>query len=115
MKALLAMTIFLTLIFSSEVNGAKADSSQIQAKKNKNPEALAFCWKNKTGLWWCDGPLQILWNGKNRIKHALSKVGCEKHTRFRPWAGNSRLGYLFYCGTKLKDFDRNIRKRYGIK
>ncbi len=84
-------------------------------KKESPPEALAFCWKNNAKLWWCDGPNQILWNGKSSLKLALVKVGCPKHIKFRPWAGNKRLGFLFYCGSSLKSYDRNIRKRYGLK
>jgi len=104
-KLILIIIIFsLNLTAQTEVNN-----------RTKKSEALAFCWKNKGGLWWCDGPLQILWNGVPRIKIALKKVGCETHTKFRPWAGDSRVGYLFHCGSNLKIFDRNIRKRYGIK
>ncbi|WP_034720563.1 hypothetical protein [Bacteriovorax sp. DB6_IX] len=87
----------------------------VELKAQDANDALAFCWKNKQGLWWCDGPLQILWNGAPKIKIALVKVGCDNHKNFRPWAGNNRVGYLFNCGKDLKDFDRNIRERYGIR
>lgn len=88
--------------------------ASLQAYGQKKDQALAFCWQNKEGMWWCDGPLQILWSGQEKLEKALVKVGCDEYKKSRPWAGNRRIGHLFVCNQKLKEYDRDIRERYGL-
>ncbi|OIQ15457.1 MAG: hypothetical protein BM556_17620 [Bacteriovorax sp. MedPE-SWde] len=91
-------------------------STSIQAKSKKiENEAMAFCWKNNQGKWWCDGPKQILWAPEKSLKKAIKSVGCIKYKRPIAWAGNNRVGQLFKCGKKLSSYDRDIRNKYGIK
>ncbi|WP_034720566.1 hypothetical protein [Bacteriovorax sp. DB6_IX] len=106
----LALVNILILMFSFSAQAS------VQAKsKRANNEALAFCWQNKDGKWWCDGPKQILWAPEKSLKKAVVKVGCDNYKKPIAWAGNNRVGHLFKCGKKLTSYDRDIRRKYGVK
>lgn len=89
-------------------------STFARKKVIKKREALAFCWQNKKGLWWCDGPNQILWSPESSLKKAVKSVGCTEYKKTAMWAGNNKIGKIFFCGRSLSAYDRDIRTKYGI-
>ncbi len=84
-------------------------------KANDTKTTLAFCWQNKDKQWWCDGPDQILWSSEASLKKALKRSGCESYSKNIAWAGDAKIGHLFFCNKKYSKFDRDIRDKYKIK
>ena len=93
------------------------------------PEALAFCWQNKSNKWFCDGKLQILLTSWDTEKQALNMVHCKSPTRLN---GGKQVtlhstystvkgqitGWLYGCGERLKHTgsqtdNRDIRRFWG--
>jgi hypothetical protein len=109
MKIKITLNILITLLAFSFHSQTLAKTKRI-----KN-EAMAFCWQNKDGKWWCDGPKQILWAPEKSLKKAVKMVGCDQFKKPVAWAGNNRVGHLFKCNKKLTSYDRDIRSKYGVK
>ncbi|OIQ15959.1 MAG: hypothetical protein BM556_16830 [Bacteriovorax sp. MedPE-SWde] len=109
MKSIITIKLIVLLLTVSLSVSTQA------APKSNAKKAMAFCWKNTQGKWWCDGPKQILWSPEKSLKKAVATVGCKNFKRPVVWAGNNRVGHLFTCGTNMKSYDRDIRSKYGVR
>lgn len=81
-------------------------------------EALAYCWKNHSRQWLCDGRIQRTQNSHYRLQVQLNAVGCDRPRKQSQIPG----GTLFYCGYLLDNkvskskasWNRDIRQWHYI-
>lgn len=71
------------------------------SERNNEKLALAFCWQNRTKLWFCDGKTQKAMFGHKNLDKALSLAGCKKIKKGLRWSDDGNVGRLFMCEEKI--------------
>jgi hypothetical protein len=105
------------------VAAEKAEKERALANR---PDALAFCWENDKGRWYCDGKTQDTTITYETEAEVLNLVGCKQPQRLvntpitltsvRVPRWEQKTGWLYRCGDKIEDgpsghvtWNRNIR------